>query len=1022
MTDFSADDIVERLKPFQRDAVEHVVERFYGSSGPSRSGRFLVADETGLGKSIVARGVVARTIQQLQDDETVDRIDVIYICSNQDLARQNLQRLNVTGDPHISMATRLTLLARESKQLNGPPQVGRKRVNLVSFTPDTSFRTGGWRMGAAPERALLTVILDRHHHHDEAQKHGTRVLFRGAARELKNFVRHVDNLNFDLEHGLALDDSIVQRFLEASEESGTSATFRELRDQLTEVDSVPGELWHSAQNLIARLRQELAKAGIAALEPDLVILDEFQRFRHLMDSDASDAADLANSLFTHGDSKVLLLSATPYKPYTANGEAEDDHARDFLATLRFLAGGDETFVDDVRDAFAANRAALTLGHGQAEAADRIRELLKSVMSRSERPPLQDNQDMVMERPLDGSVPSSEDIQDWRALQRLGRVIESRFELDHWKSIPYFASFMETYRSGTRTRALLEAGAEEVADALDATRGIKNSAIDTREEVDLGNGMLRALAEETIGKGWWRLLWMPASMPYLEPGPTYRDLSADTTKHLVFSAWNGVPTAISALLSHEAHRRASTQPGAAESPSSNTRRLAWSMSDAGSPELRTLMLFWPHPGVAALADPLQVARRAGRSISAEGARQMVELDTAELAESPWSAFFSTADAIPEDVEDPVRLAIAAQGSDDFDSNFAAHLRAGEESAREDPKSHAALADLALSAPGSIAWRSVSTIAGDDVSSAAKWRAAWRISLALRALFNRTATARLLDGLFPGDLDYWQKVLAYNADGNLQAVMDEYLFQLRSELGGGHVDDAKLLQIADSAAAAVGLRTVNLEGHETTPERAVIRFPTRFAVRYGGVSHSVDGKTEQRQADVRAAFNSPFAPFILSSTSVGQEGIDFHWWSHAVVHWNLPSNPVDFEQREGRVHRFLGHAIRKNIAQKHRDDVLASTLPPWDVALQAAEDAAEEAGNAFSPWWIYEGDARILRRVASLPLSREPERYERLRRDLTRYRLTLGQPRQQDLLRVLEEKGESGKDLKTIDLSPPRCNEP
>ena len=28
------------------------------------------------------------------------------------------------------------------------------------------------------------------------------------------------------------------------------------------------------------------------------------------------------------------------------------------------------------------------------------------------------------------------------------------------------------------------------------------------------------------------------------------------------------------------------------------------------------------------------------------------------------------------------------------------------------------------------------------------------------------------------------------------------------------------------------------------------------------------------------------------------------------WNLLSNPVDFEQREGRVHRFMGHAERKN----------------------------------------------------------------------------------------------------------------
>lgn len=83
-----------------------------------------------------------------------------------------------------------------------------------------------------------------------------------------------------------------------------------------------------------------------------------------------------------------------------------------------------------------------------------------------------------------------------------------------------------------------------------------------------------------------------------------------------------------------------------------------------------------------------------------------------------------------------------------------------------------------------------------------------------------------------------------------------------------------------------------------------------------------------------FNSPFTPFVLASTSVGQEGIDFHWWSHAVVHWNLPSNPVDFEQREGSVHRYMVHAVRKNVAAQHWDDVLSPGEAAWDAAFSAA----------------------------------------------------------------------------------------
>jgi len=38
--------------------------------------------------------------------------------------------------------------------------------------------------------------------------------------------------------------------------------------------------------------------------------------------------------------------------------------------------------------------------------------------------------------------------------------------------------------------------------------------------------------------------------------------------------------------------------------------------------------------------------------------------------------------------------------------------------------------------------------------------------------------------------------------------------------------------------------------------------------------------------------------FKTTSIGQEGLDFHYYCRKIVHWNLPSNPVDLEQREGR----------------------------------------------------------------------------------------------------------------------------
>ncbi|MBM4481695.1 hypothetical protein GS444_24300 [Rhodococcus hoagii] len=56
------------------------------------------------------------------------------MCSNVDLARQNLRRLNVTGGADVPMPGRLGLLAVHSGNLKHRNDNGRKPVNLVSLT------------------------------------------------------------------------------------------------------------------------------------------------------------------------------------------------------------------------------------------------------------------------------------------------------------------------------------------------------------------------------------------------------------------------------------------------------------------------------------------------------------------------------------------------------------------------------------------------------------------------------------------------------------------------------------------------------------------------------------------------------------------------------------------------------------------------------------------------------------------------------------------------------------------------
>ena len=176
--------ILDGLKGFQRDAVEHVIDRLYRS--PGSSGRFLVADETGLGKSIIARGVIASAIAELQSAAHIDRIDVVYICSSTDLAKQNLRRLNVTGDPHIGITSRLTLLALESHRLASASALSAKNVNLISFTPGTSFEMG-WQTGSQQERQLLHIILNGMERSDPQSERASALFFQGGVASVDRF-------------------------------------------------------------------------------------------------------------------------------------------------------------------------------------------------------------------------------------------------------------------------------------------------------------------------------------------------------------------------------------------------------------------------------------------------------------------------------------------------------------------------------------------------------------------------------------------------------------------------------------------------------------------------------------------------------------------------------------------------------------------------------------------------------------------------------------------------------------------
>jgi hypothetical protein len=201
-------------------------------------------------------------------------------------------------------------------------------------------------------------------------------------------------------------------------------------------------------------------------------------------------------------------------------------------------------------------------------------------------------------------------------------------------------------------------------------------------------------------------------------------------------------------------------------------------------------------------------------------------------------------------------------------------------------------------------------------------------------------------------------------------------------------------------------------------------TLFAMRFG-TDTTEDEKQVRRDTAVSAAFNSPFWPFVLVTTSVGQEGLDFHWYCHSIVHWNLPSNPVDLEQREGRVHRFKGHAVRKNVAQVHGMAALHAQVPDiWNEIFRLA-GLGRGGDRGLVPYWLYPlaDGAWIERSIPVYPLSRDSARFKSLQRSLAAYRMVFGQPRQEELLAYLLHEFDAATIARSaallrIDLAPPR----
>ncbi len=1070
------------LKDFQRATVDVVFARLFVEG----RARMLVADEVGLGKTIVAKGVIARRLREKLERGDTTPFRVTYICSNQIIGQENVRKL----DPYPRQQSldrsvdRLVFLALK------PQFDPASLLRLNTLTPGTSFRSSD-HAGEQRERKIIYALLMSDKGMLADAPTGLACLLRGPVqRPAQEWADHLEEQRRN-RLDLNLRDDLPAKFLaliktaplqnpDTVQAHTPGCPLTTLYDAVLEYacrlkvgnfESFKG----GSLEIIRQLRKALASLCIDYIDADLYILDEFQRFRDLINEDSdSEAATIARQIFKKQGTKILLLSATPFKAFTGEGDLEsgEEHYKEFRTVLSFLVNGEQKVLAE----YEAHRQALfkqLLGL-RADAAeidtshrDAVEALLRRAMCRTERLSVSEDDDaMTQDKWLDGPVALTHgDVQNFVATDNVVRALNLACErksqelhapVEFCKSAPFPLSFLDDYK----LKKVLRAKRDEptIRSCLEDNGGawLDHDRID-RYEMAVGapgspfaNARLTSLVGEALAGRAERLLWVPPSLPYYPLSGAFADADG-FSKTLVFSAWLMVPRMIASLLSYEVERRTIGAAGSVEPqekergeprtyfvPDGGRRhpvpQLVYRTEGGTEPaNMTNFALLFPSMTLAAVFDPADalVSGKDRDTLEAELVVKcrglIVSLNLGQFATAHgesdrwyWAAPLLL-DKLNEEYHplvggwlrsDRLRETTFWNDEDAKETGKGVHFQRLVR-AFDAPQEIGlgpipddlpqVLAEIALGAPALAAYRSLQRLFKADRADACV------LSLSVANefvnLFNKPEAIAAVRLAVEGRLPHWQKALRYCRDGCLQAVLDEYLHLLRADC---ETADAAVVRLNDS----INLKTTSIKvddlGTFLRDERKNMR--CHFAVDLGNQRLDTE-EGSQRVTSIRQNFNSPFRPFVLATTSIGQEGLDFHQYCRKVVHWNLPSNPIDLEQREGRINRFKGLVIRQLIAHKYGQSLLRCDLQaddPWDDLFRIASVMERDGASKCEliPFWHVETKGqeglqryRIERIIPFYPFSRDRAKLSSILRTLAIYRLAFGQPRQSELIEHL-----------------------
>ena len=978
------------LTDFQQRTADRIFEVFH-----SGQRRVLLADEVGLGKTIVAREVVKRVSKWHETELRDDHFKVVYICSNISIASQNAQKLGIEDQMNVSESR----LSMQHLKIYESAGTGHAYEQLIPLTPATSFSmTSG--CGNQAERALMLAHLKRLPSFEGYEEKLSRLLAYDAEKWWHWYVEWYEKKVVDCGQNGSnyLEDMAVALTEKFAEQPDLVCAIKE------NCNSTDSDRRWKSRTLINRLRMIFAEISLTKLEPDLVIMDEFQRFRDLI-APAKDSEEklLSQQFLEDTKIKVLLLSATPYKQYSTLEEiAEDessDHYHEFMEVMDFLFYDDskrrsfQTVWQDYSSSLCEiSSSSLTLLVAQKNKAE---DILYQGICRTER----FNTGIIDDSGVSEIRISPGDVFSYDAMQSLLDAIlkQSSKELrwrnvpvDYVKSAPYLLSFMENYQLKKQIRdfCLNHPAFSIKENAAEKYLLLKRAAIHNYRPIPSYNARLQRLKEELFADGQMgseALLWMPASRPYYRSGGVF-ERNKDFSKVLVFSSWEMVPRMISVMLSYESERltigklfssaKSRRWRGYFANKDKAERRFGISRLQREAEDI----VCFVSPTLANLYYPKDYLGIELKNLRKEIKAKLLPIiedlkQTWHLAEDPRTGAI--------DLMECIRAL-------DGDLNATP--------TKIHPDAADWMTEMAIGSPAICAYRMLLRGMPEDSDKCSKCASEIAKDIFV-SIFNKAESSAVLDLLYGQGNDdeaYYRDVFRYCTEGNLQAVLDEFAHILNAQ------GEALKAAMIDSVADTVSLPIDTQETFPGQKKRTMMR--SHYAVGY--YNAKVSDEAVARVDRMRKAFNSPFRPFVLSTTSIGQEGLDFHYYCRKVMHWNLPSNPIDLEQREGRVNRFKCLAVRQNIALKYGNEYT------WEEMFSRAAEDLKGTYPDLVPYWCLpdlDGNSiKIERIVPMYPFSQDKLRYDRIIKILSLYRLTLGQPRQEELISILDKELAQGQE--------------